>query len=76
MVAARFEIIGYYLTKTEEEFTVPKGKRWSDAQEKQLLELRRNGKTVAEIAELMSKSPDAVKQKKASWVKSSHPKKH
>ena len=34
MIAARFEIVGYYLTKREEEFTVPKGKRWSDAQEK------------------------------------------
>ena len=62
IVAARFEIVGYYLTKTEEEFVVPKGKRWSDAQEKQLLELRRDGKTLAEIAELMSKSPDAVNQ--------------
>ena len=47
MVAARFEIVGYYLTKTEQ-FVLPKGKRWSDAQEKQLLELRRNGKTVAD----------------------------
>jgi len=63
MVAARFEIIGYYLTKTEEEFTVPKGKPWSHAQVKQLQELRNNGKTVAEIAQLMDKSSDAVKQK-------------
>ena len=40
-----------------------KGKPWSHAQVKQLQELRNNGKTVAEIAQLMDKSSDAVKQK-------------
>ena len=44
-------------------FVLPKGKPWSHAQVKQLQELRNNGKTVAEIAQLMDKSPDAVKQK-------------
>jgi hypothetical protein len=44
-------------------FVLPKGKPWSHAQVKQLQELRNNGKTVAEIAQLMNKSPDAVKQK-------------
>jgi DNA-binding NarL/FixJ family response regulator len=42
---------------------MPKGKPWPVAQERQLIELRRNGKTVAEIAQLMNKSPDAIKQK-------------
>ena len=42
---------------------MPKGKPWSHAQVKQLQELRNNGKTVAEIAHLMDKSSDAVKQK-------------
>ncbi|MFH1327448.1 MAG: sigma factor-like helix-turn-helix DNA-binding protein [Candidatus Bathyarchaeota archaeon] len=42
---------------------MPKGKPWPVAQDRQLIELRRNGKTVAEIAELMNKSPDAIKQK-------------
>ena len=42
---------------------MPKGKPWSHAQVKQLQELRNNGKTVAEIAQLMDKSSDAVKQK-------------
>ena len=46
-----------------EEFVLPKGKPWSHAQVKQLQELRNNGKTVAEIAQLMDKSSDAVKQK-------------
>ena len=45
------------------EFVLPKGKPWSHAQVKQLQELRNNGKTVVEIAELMDKSSDAVKQK-------------
>ena len=42
---------------------MPKGKPWPVAQDRQLIELRRNGKTVAEIAQLMNKSPDAIKQK-------------
>jgi IS30 family transposase len=42
---------------------MPKGKPWPVTQDRQLIELRRNGKTVAEIAELMNKSPDAIKQK-------------
>ena len=46
-----------------EEFVLPKGKPRSHAQVKQLQELRENGKTVAEIAELMDKSSDAVKLK-------------
>ena len=44
-------------------FVLAKGKPWSHVQVKQLQELRENGKTVAEIAHLMNKSPDAVKQK-------------
>ena len=44
-------------------FVLPKGKPWSHAQVKQLQELRNNGKPVAEIAQLMDKSSDAVKQK-------------
>ena len=46
-----------------EEFVLAKGKPWSHVQVKQLQELGENGKTVAEIAELMDKSSDAVKQK-------------
>jgi hypothetical protein len=42
---------------------VTKGKPWSVEQTRQLVELRNNGKTVAEIAELMNKSSDAIKQK-------------
>ena len=42
---------------------MPKGKPWPVAQDRQLIELRRNGKTIAEIAQLMNKSPDAIKQK-------------
>ena len=44
-------------------FVLAKGKPWSHAQVKQLQELRYNGKTVAEIGQLMDKSSDAVKQK-------------
>ena len=44
-------------------FVLPKGKPWSHLQVKQLQELRENGKTVVEIAELRDKSSDAVKQK-------------
>ena len=44
-------------------FVLPKGKPWSVQQTRQLIELRNNGKTVAEIANLMSKSADAIKQK-------------
>ena len=42
---------------------MPKGKPWTVAEERQLRKLRENGKTVAEIAQLIDKSPDAVKQK-------------
>ena len=42
---------------------MPKGKLWTVAEERQLRELRENGKTVAEIAQLIDKSPDAIKQK-------------
>ena len=42
---------------------MPKGKPWPVAQDRKLIELRENGKTIAEIAELMNKSPDAIKQK-------------
>ena len=42
---------------------MPKGKPWAVPEERQLRKLRENGKTVAEIAQLMNKSPDAVKQK-------------
>jgi len=44
-------------------FAVPKGKPWSVEQTRQLVELRTNGKTVAEISNLMGKSVDAIKQK-------------
>ena len=44
-------------------FAVPKGKPWSVEQTRRLVELRNNGKTVAEIANLMDKSVDAIKQK-------------
>ena len=40
-----------------------KGKPWSHTEVKQLQELRHDGKTVKEIATLMGKSPDSVKQK-------------
>ena len=40
-----------------------KGKPWSVEQTRQLVELRNNGKTVAEISGLMNKSFDAIKQK-------------
>jgi len=42
---------------------MPKGKPWNVKEERQLQKLRTEGKTVAEIAKLMNKSPDAVKQK-------------
>ena len=42
---------------------MPKGKPWSVAEERQLRDLRVDGKTVAEIAVLMKKSPDAIKKK-------------
>jgi len=42
---------------------MPKGKPWPVAQDRQLIEFRRNGKTITEISELMNKSPDAIKQK-------------
>ena len=42
---------------------MPKGKPWTITEERQLIKLRENGKTVAEIAQLIDKSPDAVKQK-------------
>ena len=42
---------------------MPKGKPWSVEQTRRLVELRNNGKTVAEIANLMDKSVDAIKQK-------------
>ena len=42
---------------------MPKGKPWPVTQDRQLIELRENGKTIAEIAEIMNKSPDAIKQK-------------
>ena len=45
------------------EFALPKGKPWSREQTSQLIELRSNGKTVAEIANVMGKSGDAIKQK-------------
>jgi hypothetical protein len=47
----------------KEKVDVTKGKPWSVKQTRQLMELRNNGKTVAEIAELMNKSSDAIKQK-------------
>ena len=47
----------------EVKFALPKGKPWSVEQTRQLIELRKNGKTVAEIANLMDKSVDAIKQK-------------
>jgi len=46
-----------------EMFVLSKGKPWSHEEVKQLQEFRENGKTVAEIAQLMDKSADAVKQK-------------
>ena len=42
---------------------MPKGKPWTVTEERQLRELRENGKTVAEIAQLINKSSDAIKQK-------------
>jgi hypothetical protein len=42
---------------------LPKRKSWTVTEERQLRELRENGKTVAEIAQLTDKSPDAIKQK-------------
>ena len=44
-------------------FVLAKGKPWSVQQTRQLVELRNNGKTVPEIANLMGKSADAIKQK-------------
>ena len=44
-------------------FDLPKGKPWSIDQTRQLMELRHNGKTVPEIADLMGKSVDSIKQK-------------
>ena len=42
---------------------MPKGKPWSREETKQLLELRGDGKTTAEMADRMGKSRDAIKQK-------------
>ena len=42
---------------------MPKGKPWSREQTKQLMDLRNEGKTTAEIADRMGKSRDAIKQK-------------
>jgi len=42
---------------------MPKGKPWTVPNERQLIKLRENGKTIAEIAQIIDKSPDAIKQK-------------
>ena len=42
---------------------MPKGKPWPVEEERQLIKLREEGKTVAEIALRMKKNSDAVKQK-------------
>jgi DNA-binding CsgD family transcriptional regulator len=49
--------------KKKREQKMVKGKPWTKDQEKQILDLRCHGKTLSEIAELMNKSSDAVKQK-------------
>jgi len=46
-----------------EQIICQKGKMWTILELRRLIELRENGKTVAEIAQLMGKSPDAVKHK-------------
>lgn len=42
---------------------MPKGKPWTVKEERQLRALRKEGKTVAEIAERMNKTAGAIKQK-------------
>ncbi len=61
MVLFRLGKVDYFLYL--EMFVLSKGKPWSQVQVNQLRELRENGKTVIEIAQLMEKSADAVKQK-------------